>query len=396
MRKIKEKSAFILVGMPGSGKSTLAKKISKRINAHYLSSDEIRNKIFKSIRYDNQGDDAVNKIRKKVHSILFDQANKLLLKGEKVVIDATHLDPKTRSLAVQSLSKVVDKNKIYFVIVSTPHDEIDKRMQKRTEPHAKKSESLYEGWKRITSYFLRDFDSGKLKWPTKEEDIDYIESKDIEKHLNLNWHNKIKLLCWDLDGTLYPENLNLKKHIDDLIVNSIALKNNWTNKVAEQKIKQKVLEMKSTTKSLDYFGVDGTQFFINIWETIDLGLYIQKNKKLSKLFKESKIKNSIFTNSNTLNNVKAKLKIIGINPKDFSFIMTSTQIGFTKPDKKVFEAIIKKSGLKPSEILYVGDRDSVDILPAKKIGMKTCMVRNYSDRADICAKDPEEVLELFS
>lgn len=387
MKKIKEKSAFILVGMPGSGKSTLATKISKTLGATYLSSDIIREELFDSIRYSDQGDEAVNLIREKVHSILFNKATKLLSEGKKVVIDATHLNPKTRSLAVKNLSQTINKNQIYFVIVSTSFEEIDERMKK---------ESLYMGWKRVISYFNRDLKSGKLKWPTKEEQIDYIESKKFENILNKDWQKKIKLICWDLDGTLYPDNPKLKQHINDLIIDSVALKNNWSNDVAVEKLRQKISKFKSTTKSLSELGVDGTQFFINIWESINLNLYLKINKKLSKLFNISKIKNSIFTNSNTLKNVKTKLEAIGINPKDFTFIMTSTQIGFTKPDKRVFEAIIKKSKLEPEEILYVGDRDSVDIIPAKKIGMKTCMVRNFSKHADICLKNPEEVLKLFN
>jgi len=211
----------------------------------------------------------------------------------------------------------------------------------------------------------------------------------------MNWKNKIKLLCWDLDGTLYPNNLELKKYVDSLIITTVANKHNLTPADAKEKIKQKVSKLKSTTKTLDSLGIDGKKFFTNIWDTVNLSLYIKKNPELANKFKKSSIQNAIFTNSNTNKNVKNKLNLIGIDPNNFSFIMTSTQLGFSKPDIRVFEEIIKKSSLQPNEILYIGDRDNVDIIPAKKAGLKTCIVYSRSIHADLNLSNPVELFELI-
>ena len=60
--------------------------------------------------------------------------------------------------------------------------------------------------------------------------------------------------------------------------------------------------------------------------------------------------------------------------KCFSF-----DTGFLKPDPRVFELIIKKLEVKPSEVLMIGDNLSDDVLAAKKIGMKAILIKRECD-----------------
>ena len=211
----------------------------------------------------------------------------------------------------------------------------------------------------------------------------------------MDWIKKIKLICWDLDGTLYPSNDELKKHIDAIIIDTIALQHNYTKSQAKEKFYKIRNKVKSTTKSLDKLSIPGSKFFTTLWDDTDLSQYINLNQNLATKLQSSKISQAIFTNSNTQINIEKKLNLIGINKNVFSFIMNSITLGHTKPNKEVFEAIVKRSKLKPHEIIYAGDRDSVDIIPAKKNGLKTCMVFGESKLADINATNPEELLDLF-
>ena len=63
--------------------------------------------------------------------------------------------------------------------------------------------------------------------------------------------------------------------------------------------------------------------------------------------------------------------------------------------EKALEEEIKKSHLPPEEILYVGDRVKVDVLPAKELGIKTCLVWDKSDEADYSFEKFEDILSLF-
>ena len=55
----------------------------------------------------------------------------------------------------------------------------------------------------------------------------------------------------------------------------------------------------------------------------------------------------------------------------FDEIVYSYDFGITKPDHRLFEIMVSKLGVKPSEVVVVGDSLNNDINPAKELGMKT-------------------------
>ena len=60
----------------------------------------------------------------------------------------------------------------------------------------------------------------------------------------------------------------------------------------------------------------------------------------------------------------------------FDVIVASAEIGYAKPDKKIFEKAIELAKCTAEESVMVGDRLDNDIIPAKAIGMKTVWVKN--------------------
>ena len=57
----------------------------------------------------------------------------------------------------------------------------------------------------------------------------------------------------------------------------------------------------------------------------------------------------------------------------FEFVVTADDAGKKKPHRAPFELALKKLGVGPSEVLFVGDRADRDMVGAKKMGMKTCL-----------------------
>jgi HAD superfamily hydrolase (TIGR01549 family) len=55
----------------------------------------------------------------------------------------------------------------------------------------------------------------------------------------------------------------------------------------------------------------------------------------------------------------------------FDSAQVSDEIGFAKPDLRMFQKVLDNLGSKPEESLMVGDRPDNDIVPAKALGMKT-------------------------
>jgi HAD superfamily hydrolase (TIGR01549 family) len=56
-------------------------------------------------------------------------------------------------------------------------------------------------------------------------------------------------------------------------------------------------------------------------------------------------------------------------------LATSQGWGVEKPDPAFFERVVVEAGVPAGEILYVGDRQDVDGLPAVKVGLQVALVR---------------------
>lgn len=138
----------------------------------------------------------------------------------------------------------------------------------------------------------------------------------------------------------------------------------------------------------------------------DLSEHIKPDKPLVNALRVYKQKNPLVqhylhTNSNTAATVEKKLGLIGISPDFFEKIITSVDVGRNKPDKKMFQVLIDLVKKKPRNILYVGDREKTDIVPAKKMGMQAAIIttdisKAQNSVADIVAGSAQELLELIS
>ena len=62
----------------------------------------------------------------------------------------------------------------------------------------------------------------------------------------------------------------------------------------------------------------------------------------------------------------------------FDIIMSSAEIGISKPDLKIFKIALDKAGCIPENAYMIGDRLDNDIEPAAQIGMHTIWVKQGS------------------
>lgn len=70
---------------------------------------------------------------------------------------------------------------------------------------------------------------------------------------------------------------------------------------------------------------------------------------------------------------KEELAASGIAPILAAAIF-STEVGAIKPSARPFLAALDATGASPDEVLFVADSLEHDILPAKRLGMSTCLV----------------------
>lgn len=72
-------------------------------------------------------------------------------------------------------------------------------------------------------------------------------------------------------------------------------------------------------------------------------------------------------------NLKKRLEIFGILD-EFEILVSSTEVGLYKPDIRIFQYALEQAGIQPSRAIYIGDRVDNDIIPAKKLGMRTVRI----------------------
>lgn len=77
--------------------------------------------------------------------------------------------------------------------------------------------------------------------------------------------------------------------------------------------------------------------------------------------------------SNFYGNIETVLKDFDILDC-FKKVIESAKVGVRKPDSAIFELGVKALGLKPEEVLVVGDSIKNDIGPAKKLGCHTLLI----------------------
>lgn len=60
---------------------------------------------------------------------------------------------------------------------------------------------------------------------------------------------------------------------------------------------------------------------------------------------------------------------------DVDSILISAEVGVEKPAPEFFDEVRQAAGMRPQEILYVGDRIDNDVLPARAAGMRTALIK---------------------
>ncbi len=410
------KRVYIMAGFPGCGKSTLAKKIAKQLDCVYFSSDEIREELTNQSRFDQIGDDVISKVREIVYPTMYSRAAAALKAGKKVVLDATHLEPAKFAQALPLLWEVITPEQVSFIAVKTTFKTIDKRMKKLDSVQnlgvlsksggQEAQETMYQAWRRVYGYMEQRKIDGLVVWPTqKNSHIEVVSSTLVRRMLTkLMWLAKIRNIVWDLDGTLYPQNHEMNEYIESTKMQAIAAHLKCTPQQAQATFSKHYAKLKSATRVLDALGLQGQDFFIQIWKTVDLSKYIAKNAKLVKAFahsvKQHAVRHGMLTNSNTQETAGVKLKAIGLNPRIFTPLLTSVEIGFNKPDLRAFAPVLALQK-NPAHLLYIGDKEHTDIVPAKKVGIKTVLMLGdekipHETVADLVCATPLELLDLIT
>ena len=67
-------------------------------------------------------------------------------------------------------------------------------------------------------------------------------------------------------------------------------------------------------------------------------------------------------------------------PNSFDFVVFATDCGFAKPDPRIFEFALSKSGHNPEEVLHVGDSLESDVSGANNCGLRSAWLNRDNIR----------------
>lgn len=154
---------ILMCGLPGSGKSYIAERLAEYLGAHVLRSDDYRLKIFGDQRF-SQGiteEEHRNKSQA-AYDLLYTDAHRLIEQGQKVILDATHLNH-DRSAAIERLKQVA--NNLAIAVVQSP----DAIVYERCEADSQ-CRSQIADLKRVRTQLISRISERHIQWPSTDVD----------------------------------------------------------------------------------------------------------------------------------------------------------------------------------------------------------------------------------
>ncbi len=197
----------------------------------------------------------------------------------------------------------------------------------------------------------------------------------------------VRILIWDFDGTLYKHNKDLLHAVREAEYKTIIHHTHWNREeaIAEfEKIYKKVTPS-ATEVVASLCKIQTKEAAIETEQYFDRTTYLTRDVKLVRLFKKlSPFRHFILANGIARGIVQA-LAVLGIPRETFEEIVTSEIVNVNKPHEEGFRYILNRTALPPEQHMMIGDREAVDLAPAKKLGMKTCLVwsKKQSTIADV-------------
>jgi len=186
----------------------------------------------------------------------------------------------------------------------------------------------------------------------------------------------IQCVVWDLDGTLYAPSQRMSAGILSAVYAKIQKELGWDMAKVKKEfyaIYGKVTQSQTETAAM-ICHMTTPQVAVDIDAYFTAHNPLPMDPSLVALFEQlSGFQHYILCNGATPS-IKIRLTSLGLDPGIFKEIITSETVGVNKPHDNGFRYILDKTGLPPGMHLMVGDREQVDLLPAKALGMRTCLV----------------------
>ncbi len=195
----------------------------------------------------------------------------------------------------------------------------------------------------------------------------------------------VKAVVFDLDHTLFDRYGTIKKIIDKVPFSELPFKDTFSRQEIFNAIKyaEKEFIYLSFSRVIEYFHKNGM-----LKDDIDLDNYYNKyikphymrtavpfpfTKPMLDTLRKMGIRVALITNGNPEIQHR-KVELLGLQ-NEFEHILVGGNFGIGKPEPAIFGKMAKLMGLKPHEMLYVGDHPKSDVWGSKNAGYTPVWVK---------------------
>ena len=194
--------------------------------------------------------------------------------------------------------------------------------------------------------------------------------------------NHTKAVLWDLDDTLYNRRAAAEKLFVDMMKCLIytgrteAFYHVAASSMMHFAGRENMLREETFNTLFQLYPPDipfdhvacQNYYLENIHRYID-GPYIRQ-MEIVRILHDRNIRNAIVTNGKTPSVQWRKIRVMNLE-KEFDSIIVSGDIGFHKPDRRIYDYAAKQLGVENKDCLFVGDSDTADIPGAIAAGMES-------------------------
>lgn len=182
----------------------------------------------------------------------------------------------------------------------------------------------------------------------------------------------IKAIIFDVGGVIYTGKQRANQYMQEKLKID---KNRWENfavPVWEKLLIGKMTENEGMNEMANKLTIDKSKL-VNTWVSA-FKIRFELNKNLLKIISllKNKYKTAILSDQWI---IPYRQLITPHVISVFDITVFSHEVGFRKPHQDIYKIAIEKLGVLPQECIFIDDREE-NLLPAKKLGMKTILFKN--------------------
>lgn len=201
----------------------------------------------------------------------------------------------------------------------------------------------------------------------------------------------IKVICFDLDDVFFSTD-------NDAFVENFSKRFSLEKELVREVLFERYIKEGRFTE-LKCGKIPQRFWWDYVFENLKLKGIATKNDYLEELGKVRKVNPEVAQLIKRLRRSGYKTAVCSNNYQDnieflkkkfnlarfFNFMVFSYEVGVLKPDKKIFQELIRKSGVEPNEIVYSDDKE-INLKEAKQLGILTFQYQNFQQFKSELAK----------